>query len=76
MENSFPAVAQAIGAIHFVTATGKLAKLAGPVGVFEHSTDPNDNVLSKLWEWSKLCIAPSYLVLRLLSRGTSRPVNP
>lgn len=39
------------GAIHFVTATGKLANLAGTVGVFEHSTDANDNVTSKLWEW-------------------------
>ena len=39
------------GSIHFVTATGKLAKLAGTVGVFEHSTDANDNVVSKLWEW-------------------------
>ena len=39
------------GAIHFVTATGKLANLAGMVGVFEHSTDANDNVTSKLWEW-------------------------
>jgi hypothetical protein len=39
------------GAIHFVTAVGGLAKLAGMVGVFEHSTDANDNVVSKLWEW-------------------------
>src|SRR6516225_130904 len=39
------------GAIHFVTATGKLANLACMVGVFEHSTDSNDNVTSKLWEW-------------------------
>jgi hypothetical protein len=39
------------GAIHFVTATGKLAKLAGMVGVFEHDTDANDNAASKLWEW-------------------------
>ena len=39
------------GSVHFVTATGKLAKLAGTVGVFEHSTDANDNVVSKLWEW-------------------------
>ena len=39
------------GAIHFVTATGKLSNLAGMVGVFEHSTDANDNVTSKLWEW-------------------------
>ena len=39
------------GSIHFITATGKLAKLAGTVGVFEHSTDGNDNVTSKLWEW-------------------------
>jgi hypothetical protein len=39
------------GAIHFVTANGKLAKLAGVTGVFEHSTDASDNVVSKLWEW-------------------------
>src|SRR5437016_11577285 len=39
------------GAIIFTTATGKLAKLAGTVEVFEHSTDANDNVTSKLWEW-------------------------
>ena len=39
------------GSIHFVTAAGKLAKLAGMVGVFEHSTDADDNVASKLWEW-------------------------
>jgi hypothetical protein len=39
------------GTIHFVTAAGTLAKLAGMVGAFEHSTDANDNVTSKLWEW-------------------------
>jgi hypothetical protein len=39
------------GTIHFVTATGTLAKLAGMVGAFEHSSDANDNVASKLWEW-------------------------
>jgi hypothetical protein len=39
------------GTIHFVTATGKLSKLAGTVGAFEHSTDADDNVTSKLWEW-------------------------
>ena len=39
------------GAIHFMSATGSLGKLAGMVGVFEHSTDGNDNVTSKLWEW-------------------------
>ncbi len=39
------------GAVHFQSATGKLAKLAGTVGVFEHSTDANDNVSSKIWEW-------------------------
>ena len=39
------------GAIHFLTAAGKLANLAGMVGVFEHSSDANDNVASKLWEW-------------------------
>ena len=39
------------GSVHFVTATGKLAKLAGTVGVFEHGSDANDNVTSKMWEW-------------------------
>jgi len=39
------------GAIHFMSATGNLAKLAGMVGVFEHETDAGDNVVSKLWEW-------------------------
>ncbi len=39
------------GAIHFVSATGSLAKLAGTVGVFEHNTDANENVTSKVWEW-------------------------
>ena len=39
------------GAIHFMNATGKLARLAGTVAVFEHSTDTNDNVASKFWEW-------------------------
>ena len=28
-------------------ASGNLAKLAGMVGVFEHDTDANDNVVSK-----------------------------
>jgi len=39
------------GAIHYMTATGKLARLLGTVGVFEHSTDASDNVVSKVWEW-------------------------
>ena len=39
------------GAIHFLSATGKLASLAGTVGVFEHGTDANDVVTSKIWEW-------------------------
>lgn len=39
------------GAIHYVTATGSLAKLAGTVGVFEYSTDANDNSVGKVWEW-------------------------
>jgi hypothetical protein len=30
---------------------GKLANLAGTVGVFEHSSDANDNVATKMWEW-------------------------
>jgi hypothetical protein len=39
------------GSIHFITGSGKLANLAGRTGVFEHSSDANDNVASKLWEW-------------------------
>lgn len=39
------------GAVHFVSAQGKLAKLAGTTSAFEHNTDANDNVSSKLWEW-------------------------
>ena len=39
------------GAIHFLNASGKLAKLAGTVAVFEYSTDANDNTSSKYWEW-------------------------
>jgi len=39
------------GAIHYVSATGSLAKLAGTVGVFEYSTDANDNSVGKVWEW-------------------------
>ena len=39
------------GTIHFVSAAGSLAKLAGTVGAFEHNSDANDNVTSKLWEW-------------------------
>ena len=38
-------------AIHFLNAQGSLAKLAGTVGVFEHDTDADDNVVSKVWEW-------------------------
>lgn len=39
------------GALHFRNATGKLAKLAGTVGVFEYETDANDNTTAKVWEW-------------------------
>jgi hypothetical protein len=39
------------GALHFMSGTGKLERLVGTVAVFEHSTDANDNVASKLWEW-------------------------
>ncbi len=39
------------GTVHFLSASGKLAKLAGTAGVFEHASDANDNVLSKMWEW-------------------------
>ena len=39
------------GAVHFMQATGKLAKLAGTVGVFEYETDASDNTKSKMCEW-------------------------
>ena len=39
------------GAIHFLSATGKLAKLAGTAAVFEHNVDASDNIASKCWEW-------------------------
>jgi hypothetical protein len=39
------------GAIHFMNATEKLARLVGTVGAFEHGSDAGDNVTSKLWEW-------------------------
>ena len=39
------------GTIHFLSATGKLAKLAGMAGAFEYSTDANDNTAGKIWEW-------------------------
>lgn len=39
------------GAIHYVSATGNLAKLAGTVAVFEYSTDASDNSSAKMWEW-------------------------
>ena len=39
------------GTIHFVSASGNLAQLAGKVGAFEHSSDADDNITSKLWEW-------------------------
>jgi hypothetical protein len=39
------------GTIHYVSATGSLAKLAGTVGAFEYSTDANDNTVGKVWEW-------------------------
>src|SRR6266852_6105966 len=39
------------GALHFLNATGQLAKLAGTVGVFEYETDASDNTTAKTWEW-------------------------
>jgi hypothetical protein len=39
------------GAVFFQMATGKLAKLAGMTGVFEHDSDANENIVSKMWEW-------------------------
>lgn len=34
-----------------VDASGSLAKMAGMVGVFEHETDANGKLTSKVWEW-------------------------
>ena len=39
------------GTIHFLSASGDLAGLAGRTGAFEHSSDADDNISSKLWEW-------------------------
>ena len=39
------------GTIHYVSATGGLAKLAGTVGAFEYSTDAADHAVGKVWEW-------------------------
>jgi hypothetical protein len=39
------------GTIHFVSASGNLAQLAGKAGAFEHNSDADDNITSKLWEW-------------------------
>jgi hypothetical protein len=39
------------GAVYYRSATGQLARLAGMAVVFEHESDANDNVTSKLWEW-------------------------
>jgi len=39
------------GTIHYVSATGTLAKLGGTVGAFEYSTDASDNTVGKVWEW-------------------------
>lgn len=39
------------GAVYYETASSKLARLNGQAVVFEHETDANDNITSKLWEW-------------------------
>jgi hypothetical protein len=39
------------GSLHYLSATGDLAKLAGTVTVFVYSTDANDNSATKMWEW-------------------------
>ena len=39
------------GAVYYETASQKLARLNGIVGVFEHETDGDDNVVTKVWEW-------------------------
>ncbi|MBI1955146.1 MAG: hypothetical protein HYS38_02020 [Acidobacteria bacterium] len=39
------------GAVYYETASPKLARLNGAAVVFEHETDANDNVTTKLWEW-------------------------
>ena len=39
------------GSIHYSTASQKLARLNGAVGVFEFETDPDGKTFSKIWEW-------------------------
>ena len=39
------------GAVHFHTASLKLAKLNGTVGVHEYDVDAEGNTVGKIWEW-------------------------
>lgn len=39
------------GAVHYLTASGKLARLLGIAVAFEYEIDENDNTTSKLFEW-------------------------
>jgi hypothetical protein len=39
------------GAVYYRSATGQLARLTGMAVVYEHDSDANDNVTTKLWEW-------------------------
>ncbi len=39
------------GVLYYSTASQKLAKLNGTTVVFEHESDANDNITSKIWEW-------------------------
>ena len=39
------------GAVYYETASQKLARLNGAVGVFEYEADENGNTHSKVWEW-------------------------
>lgn len=39
------------GGIYYQTASQKLSRLNGIAAIFEHETDANDNVSSKIWEW-------------------------
>jgi len=39
------------GAVYYETASQKLARLNGMAVLFEHETDADDNLSTKLWEW-------------------------
>lgn len=39
------------GAIYYTTASEKVARLNGTVGVFEFEVDENNQTTAKVWEW-------------------------